>query len=161
MEIERKFLIDRFPCELPLLEEAVVYQGYISVNPIVRIRSMKSENQEKYILCFKGSGTPARQETEIEISKEVFDQLKNLLQAPMIRKDYKVYGLPDGMKLECSLVDKGEPTEFMFAEIEFDTIEQALSYRPPAFLEREVTQDRSYGMAAYWVKKLKFYKTLE
>jgi CYTH domain-containing protein len=127
------------------------------VDPVVRIRSKKSGRGEDYILCFKGEGTLARQETEIPISGEIFNELKNLLKAPMIRKDYKVYELPDGLKLECSLVDQDEPTAFMFAEVEFDSIEQAMNYQPPAFLEREVTEDSSYGMAAYWDRKLKYF----
>ena len=31
-EIERKFLIDSFPAELPLKEEFQVYQAYLSIN---------------------------------------------------------------------------------------------------------------------------------
>ncbi|MDD2361444.1 MAG: CYTH domain-containing protein [Oscillospiraceae bacterium] len=154
MEIERKFLINSFPDDLPLIEEAVVYQGYISVNPIVRIRSKTSSKGTDYILCFKGKGTLVRQETEIEIDEHTFKELKKLLNAPMIRKDYRVFRLPDGYNLECSLVDKGEPTEFMFAEIEFETLEQAEAYNPPELLNREVTRDGSYGMATYWVRKM-------
>ncbi|MDD2418440.1 MAG: CYTH domain-containing protein [Oscillospiraceae bacterium] len=154
MEIERKFLINSFPDDLPLIEEAVVYQGYISVNPIVRIRSKTSQKGTNYILCFKGKGRLVRQETEIEIDEHTFKELEKLLNAPMIRKDYKVYELPDGYNLECSLVDKGETTEFMFAEVEFETLEQANSYNPPEFLNNEVTLDGSYGMASYWVRKM-------
>lgn len=155
MEIERKFLIDKFPEDLPLIEEAVVYQGYISVNPIVRIRSKTGAKGVDYILCFKGAGTIARQETEIELDGDTFRELEKLLKAPMIRKDYRVYELPDGLKLECSLVDRDTPTGFMFAEVEFETLEQAKAYQPPEFLDREVTEDRSYGMAAYWMRKLR------
>ena len=86
MEIERKFLIDKFPEDLPLIEEAVVYQGYISVNPIVRIRSKTGAKGVDYILCFKGAGTIARQETEIELDGDTFRELEKLLKAPMIRK---------------------------------------------------------------------------
>lgn len=154
MEIERKFLIDKFPEDLPLVDEAVVYQGYISVNPVVRIRSKSASNETDYILCFKGKGLIARQETEIVLSEDVFNELKMLLKAPMIRKDYKVYQLAEGLKLECSLVDRGESTEFMFAEVEFDTIEQARAFEPPNFLGRDVTEEGRYGMASYWQRKL-------
>ncbi|MDD3692996.1 MAG: CYTH domain-containing protein [Oscillospiraceae bacterium] len=153
MEIERKFLIDKFPDNLPLVDEAVVYQGYISVNPVVRIRSVMSNSGTRYELCFKGKGTIARQEIQIELDEKTFNELENLLNSPMVRKDFKVYELPGGHRLECSLVDEGEPTEFMFAEIEFDTLEQALEYQPPEFLNREVTEDRYYGMASYWIRK--------
>ena len=36
-EIERKFLLSEFP-DLPLLEKAETFQGYLSVEPVVRSR---------------------------------------------------------------------------------------------------------------------------
>lgn len=157
MEIERKFLINEFPDNLPLVSKAEVYQGYISVNPVVRIRKTVNECGEEYILCFKGAGTIARQETEIKLEKSTFQELEKLLRAPMIHKGFRVYRLPDGLDLECSRVDAGRPSEFMYAEIEFDTLEQALSYQPPEFLSNEVTHDRKYGMASYWLRKMQDY----
>lgn len=153
MEIERKFLIDSFPEDLPLFEEATVFQGYLAVDPVVRIRSKETNKGKSFILCFKGDGTIARQETEIKITEEVFDELKALLKHPFIRKDYKVYALPDGHKLECSLVDQGTPTEFYYAEVEFCSLEQAKAFQPPAFLKKDVTEDRSYSMGSYWAWK--------
>ena len=41
MEIERKFLIDGFPSDLPLLKESEVEQGYLATAPVVRIRREK------------------------------------------------------------------------------------------------------------------------
>lgn len=87
-----------------------------------------------YILCFKGKGTIARQEIELPLSAETFRQLEELLPAPMIRKTYKVYALPDGRRLEVSLVDAGTPLAFYYAEVEFDTLEQARAFVPPACL---------------------------
>lgn len=154
MEIERKFLIDAFPKEYPLLEESVVHQGYLAVDPVVRIRSKQSSKKSDYILCFKGEGTLMRQETEIPISYGTFKELEALLKAPMIRKDYKVYELPDGMKLECNLVDEGTTTEFFYAEVEFESLKQAKEFVPPAILKKEVTEDPSYSMGNYWSRKL-------
>lgn len=153
MEIERKFLIDSFPDGLPLLEEATVFQGYLAVDPVVRIRSKKTAKGESFILCFKGEGTIARQETEIKITEKTYSELKALLKHPLIRKDYKVYALPGGYRLECSLVDQRTPTEFYYAEVEFETLEQAKAFVPPAFLKKDVTEERSYTMGNYWVRK--------
>ena len=72
MEIERKFLVDRFPEGLPLLKEAVVYQGYLCTHPTVRIRSTETADGVSYVLCFKGKGTIARQEIEMDLTKEQF-----------------------------------------------------------------------------------------
>ena len=152
MEIERKFLVDRFPEGLPLLKEAVVYQGYLCTLPTVRIRSTETADGVSYVLCFKGKGTIARQEIEMDLTKEQFFQLKDLLPAPMIRKDYKVYALPDGHKLECSLVDQGSPSEFMFAEVGFTSLEEAEAFVPDEYLSHEVTSDPSWSMGSYWEK---------
>ncbi len=55
---------------------------------------------------FKGEGTIARQGDGLVIDERVFHELENLLEAPMIRKDYRVYDLPEGRRLECSCVDR-------------------------------------------------------
>ncbi len=155
MEIERKFLMDTaFPTHLPLLEQAEVYQGYLAVHPVVRIRSKAVHGRTDYVLCFKGEGTIARQETELEISEDIFYQLEQLLEAPMIQKDYRVYALPDGRRLECNCVDRGTPTEFWYAEVEFPTLEEAYSFTPPAFLGKDVTEEPGYGMSSYWQRKV-------
>ncbi len=154
MEIERKFLIDDFP-DLPLLEEAQVYQGYLSVDPVVRIRSKDTDAGTDFKLCIKGKGSIARTEVEIPITQGQFEELKGLLKAEMVHKDYKVYALPGGRRLECSRVDEGSPTEFLYAEVEFTSLEEALSFPMPPFLLQDVTEDPYYKMNQYWQRKLK------
>ena len=151
-EIERKFLITGFP-DAPLLEEATVWQGYLCVEPVVRIRKKEAKDTTDYVLCFKGKGTLCRKEIELDISQEDFEELEELLKAPMIRKDYKVYALDGGYRLECSLVDRGSPTEFMFAEVEFASLEEAMAFAPPEFLSNEVTENPYYTMGQYWQRK--------
>lgn len=153
MEIERKFLIDAFP-DLPLLEEAQVFQGYLSVDPVVRIRSKRTNAGTDFKLCIKGNGSIARTEVEMPISKEQFEELRGLLKAEMVQKDYKVYALPDGKRLECSRVDEGTPTEFYYAEVEFDSLEEAYAFPMPPFLLQDVTEDPYYKMNRYWERKL-------
>ena len=152
MEIERKFLIDGFPSDLPLLKEAEVEQGYLATAPVVRIRRETVGGAPSHVLCFKGKGTLARQEVELPPTAETFRQLEDLLPAPMIRKTYKVYALPDGRRLEVSLVDADTPRAFFYAEVEFDTLEQARAFVPPACLGRDVTEEPGWSMGAYWEK---------
>ena len=161
MEIERKFLIDCFPEELPLLEEAVMEQGYIATQPVVRIRSKVTQKETTYILCFKGKGTLVREEIETPISKDVFEKLKAFIGVPLVRKEFKVYDLGDGLALEVSRVDEGEPTEFMYAEVEFPSVEEARVFAPPAFLGKELTEDTSFTMSRYWQRKLELYSKKE
>lgn len=152
-EIERKFLIDGFPQNLPLLEEATVWQGYISADPVVRIRKKETAMGTGYRLCFKSKGTLMRKEVELDITAEKFDALSELLDAPLIRKDFKVFSLPDGHRLECSLVDKDTPTSFYYAEVEFSSEAEARAFIPPMFLGEEKTEDPAFTMSMYWERK--------
>ena len=107
MEIERKWLIDGFPAGLPLLKEARVRQGYISTAPVVRIRESVNADGCRCVLCFKGEGTLAREEVETDISAELFRRLTAFTGQDLVTKDYRVYALPGGERLEVSLVDAG------------------------------------------------------
>lgn len=159
MEIERKYRIDRFPDGRegwPLLKAAAVQQGYLATSPTVRIRSEETaypEAKTTYILCFKGEGTLVRQEIELPLDRETFLQLQALLPAPMIRKDYRVYALPDGHRLECSLVDGHQPDGFYYAEVEFQSVEESKAFVPPDFLGPEATEDPDFSMSEYWRNK--------
>ena len=104
MEIERKWLIDGFPAGLPLLKEARVRQGYISTAPVVRIRESVNADGCRCVLCFKGEGTLAREEVETDISAELFRRLTAFTGQDLVTKDYRVYALPGGERLEVSLV---------------------------------------------------------
>ena len=67
------------------------------------------------------------------------------------------YALPDGLKLEVSHVDKGLPTEFWYAEVEYETVEAAEKWDPASaglenYLNDEVTGLPGQSMGAYWEK---------
>ena len=147
MEIERRWKIAGFPENLPLLRQAHMRQGYIATAPVVRIRT----DGARCVLCFKGKGTLAREEIETDIDAETFRRLEAFIGKPLVSKDYRVYALPDGRRLEVSLVDEDLPTRFFYAEVEFDTVEQAQAYVPPADigLQEEMTEDRGFSMSAY------------
>lgn len=118
MEIERKFLIDWKEIDalgLPLVKQAQSWQGYLSAaTPVVRIRKRDfSDGHTDYILCIKGKGKLAREEIEKELTPQEFSALEAMLPIPMIHKDYRVYRLPDGHLLECSMVDG----KFAYAEV--------------------------------------------
>ena len=69
-------------------------------------------------------------------------------------KEFKVYRLPGGELLEVSLVDKGLPSQFFYAEVEFPTVEAAHAFTPPADigLGEEKTESGDFSMSAYWHK---------
>jgi adenylate cyclase len=149
MEIERKFLINRFP-EGPAMQTADVYQGYLCTHPVVRIRKTISQVGTAYVLCFKGEGTLQREEIELPIQEDVFEKLQSLIGKPLVHKEYRTYPLPQGYTLECSLVDSGSKQAFYYAEVEFPTLEEALRYCPDFSYLREVTEEPAFSMSRYW-----------
>ena len=158
MEIERKWLVKGWPEGLPLLYEQNMRQGYLVVNPTVRIREEQKTGKKKhYILCFKSSGTLARKEIEMEIEREKFEELEDLIGHPLIPKTRRTYALPDGNRLEVNEEDKGLETEFMYAEIEYKTEEEAREWEPLSagleeYLDQEVTEVPGQTMGAYWIR---------
>ena len=155
VEIERKWDVGGFPEGLPVLFEHRMRQGYISTKPVVRIREEAgSDGKTEYILCVKSSGKLKRTEIEIRVTQNEFAELEAVIGAPLIEKLRRTYALPDGHRLEVSYVDADMPTAFYYAEIEFETEEEALSYVPPAemaaFFSQEVTGQKGSSMASYW-----------
>ena len=158
VEIERKWMVDGWPdASLPLLFEQYMEQGYISVHPTVRIRLEATKGGEtKYVLCFKSQGLLSRKEIEMDIPKDKYDDLKDLIGLPLIPKTRRTYALPDGYHLEVNEVDAGSPTQFMYAEVEFPSEEAAKAFDPAAvglgrYLARDVTMQPGQSMGAYWI----------
>ncbi len=149
-EIERKFLISAFPEGLEELEHAQVEQGYLCLEPEVRIRHKHTADGDRYVLCIKGKGQLMRTEVETELDVDQYAALKEMLDRRMITKDFHTYRLPGGLVLECSHVNKGYPEEFMYAEVEFDSVEAANAYTPEPFLLEELTYSSKYRMSGIW-----------
>ncbi|HJD20302.1 MAG TPA: CYTH domain-containing protein [Candidatus Gemmiger faecigallinarum] len=158
MEIERKWMVEGWPHGLTCTEEYRMDQGYFSVRPTVRIRrEALSGGGTRYVLCFKGAGTLAREEIETDIDAALYERLKALLGKPLIAKVRRGYALPGGLTLEVNLVDAGQPGEFFYAEIEYPTTEAALAWQPDndalrGYLSSEVTGQPGASMGEYWLR---------
>lgn len=161
MEIERKWMVEGWPGELPLLETHRMDQGYISVRPTVRIRREALQGGDtELILCFKGAPSAdglARQEIETRIDEELFGKLEALIGKPLIQKVRRTYLLPDGNRLEVNSVDEGMPTAFWYAEIEFKSEKEAREWKAETaglrdYLSEECTGKPGSSMGSYWEK---------
>lgn len=151
IEIERKFLINSFPIDLPVVDRFKVYQAYLSIDPEVRIRcNVKSNHCLEYFIAIKSNGDMTRQEVEIRISKNQFYALEEMVDKPFITKDFCIYRLENGLELECSHVDKLMSTEFMYAEVEFPDEDTAKSFKPLPCFYADVTYDPAYKMKNFW-----------
>lgn len=158
MEIERKWLTDGWPQGLEEQRRILMRQGYITTRPTVRIRSEASGDVTEYVLCFKGAAGPdglAREEIETNIAPELFAKLEAFIGRPLIEKEQRRYALPGGLTLEVNQVDRGQPGEFFYAEVEFPTKDAALAWQPGElgeYLSDEVTGKPGQSMAAYWTE---------
>ena len=158
MEIERKWLTRGWPEGLEPGSVIRMEQGYIATRPTVRIRLETQGDQVRRVLCFKGKAGPdglAREEIETNIDLELFAKLEAFVGRPLIEKEQRRYALPGGLTLEVNQVDRGQPGEFFYAEVEFPTKEAALAWQPGElgeYLSDEVTGKPGQSMAAYWTE---------
>lgn len=150
-EIERKFLLESFPLDLPLKQKFTIYQAYLSTEPEVRIRrNVRFGVDIAFFLTVKSGGDLAREEVEIEISKEQFYALAEVVEYPFISKEFCIYRLPNNLELECSMVDKRSDNKFIYAEVEFPSIREAACFEPQFNFVSEITDDSTYEMKNYW-----------
>ncbi len=149
MEIERKFLVSREDCPVDLAEYTFIemVQGYLSTGPVVRVR----REGDLWFLTYKSSGRLARQEENLPLTPEAGKHLLTKADGYVIEK--RRYIIPSGQKdmtsgreliIELDLFH-GEFEPLCYAEVEFDSVESAKSYVPPAWFGREVTEEVGYS----------------
>lgn len=139
MEIERKFLIHTLPENLDNYPRKEIEQGYINREPVIRIR----RSDDKYILTCKGQGLMVREEFELPLSKEAFEHLKPKTDGIFIEKTR--YLIPYDEKLTIELdVFHGKLAPLVLAEVEFDSVDEADTFVPPAWFGEDVTNSPKY-----------------
>jgi adenylate cyclase len=139
MEVERKFLV-RDPLGLAATEADEIEQGYLAIGSDGEVR-VRRKGDRLLLTAKRGSGL-ARQEAEIELDQERFDELWPLTEGRRLQKSRHV--LPHGdLKIEVD-VYRGELEGLMVAEIEFPSEEEARAFDPPHWLGEEVTGDHRY-----------------
>jgi adenylate cyclase len=137
VEIERKFLVRKalLPPELPEGDE--LEQGYLSVEPTVRVRLVTSRDGVRHAeLTIKGKGLLSRAEFNYPIPDEDAEALLRMCDRAL-RKVRRRLG-----RFE---LDHFRERDLWLAEIELND-EQERFERPP-WLGEEVTQDPRYSNA--------------
>lgn len=157
MEIERKFLFKGNVENMwRLYPSKSIRQNYLSYTPEVRIRDISGW---KYYLTVKSKGDKIREEYEIEISKDAYEDLyKNRQPNSLISKFRFVVPLENNLKAEVDFyeniyVDKSNSLKVI--EVEFDSEEESNNFIIPNWFGKEVTNDHRYKngyIAKYWDK---------
>lgn len=147
MEIEKKFCLKRLPGSLDQYEKKVIEQGYLCVNPVVRIR----KSNDRYILTYKSKigieesdGVRKNNEIEVPLTKEGYEHLRTKADDHLIQKIRYIVPLYDGHKGELDVFD-GLLKGLQFIEVEFASEEDADNFVPPEWFGDNVSDDERYS----------------
>jgi CYTH domain-containing protein len=144
-EIERKFLLKRFPPNLRKYPHDTIEQGYLAVGRgglQVRLRKKGSVLS----LTYKEGTRGGREEREIRLSLE---QFKALWPATAGRRLTKVrYDVPWRKHTIEIDVYRGRHDGLVVAEVEFDDQKSAAEFQRPDWLGRDVTGKTKYSNVA-------------
>lgn len=151
MEIEKKYLIKTVPFDYKSYPCKVMEQGYISVDPVIRIR----RSDDKYILTVKSQGLLTRQEFELEMEAVSYQALLQKVDGTIVSKRRYVIPLNetegstgdrtlDGqLHIELDIFE-GVFQGLIYAEVEFPSEAAANDFKPPAWFYKDVTLDGVY-----------------
>ena len=141
-EIERKFLVRELPPNLKDYENTPIEQGYIAVKrdgTQVRLRKAGS----RLTLTVKRGRGLKRQEWEIDLIPEQFNELWPATEGRRLKKTR--YDIPFGDYVIEVDVYEGRNKGLVVAEVEFDDEEQCRNFRPPDWLDGEVSGKARYS----------------
>ncbi len=166
-EIERKWRVRKLPKDYKHFPCKLLEQAYLCQNPTLRIRKESSisgegeknsisgrdekagisegKEQEEYIFCYKGRGRLSREEYNLPLTKEAYETLIRKTEGRVIRKFR--YAIPYGdYTIELDIF-QGELEGLCYAEVEFSSEEEALSFQPLDWFSEELTGERGYSNA--------------
>ena len=139
MEIERKFLIEKLPDNLLDYPCKQIEQGYLNLDPVIRIR--KSDNT--YELTYKSVGLMSREEYNLPLSRSAYLHLKEKIDGCLISKTRYLIPYDSTLTIELD-VFQGDLAPLLLVEVEFDSEKEANAFLPPHWFGRDVTFDGHY-----------------
>lgn len=149
MEIERKFTIKLLPDHLDQYLVKRIEQAYLCTKPVLRIR----KSNDDYILTYKSKlgievpeNATARscQEVELPLTEEAYYHLRDKADGKIITKTRYIIPIENHKKIELDIFS-GYLTGLIFAEIEFDSEEEAAMYQMPDWFLEDVTFDKRFS----------------
>ena len=138
MEIERKFLLKNLPADLSSYPHKELEQGYLSTDPVVRVR----KEGEDYILTYKSSGLLSRREENLPLTEESYTHLIAKADGYVITKTR--YYIPYGTHTIELDIFHGDLSALQLAEVEFDSEDAAKAFTPPDWFGEDVTYETTY-----------------
>lgn len=142
MEIERKWVLDSPPSGLNEHRSQRFEQGYLAIDPAgAEVRVRRKDGAVAVMTIKTGIGL-VRGEEEWEIAN--FDALWPLTAGRQVLKTRYFVPLDGDLVAEVDLYE-GDLDGLVTAEVEFPDEASALAFEAPAWLGRDVTEDKRYG----------------
>jgi len=151
MEIEKKYLVKNIPANLHLYEKKEIIQGYISIDPTIRLR----KSDDEYFLTIKGKGHLKREEMEFRLTKEQFENLWAKVDSATINKTRYYIPLENNLIAELDIYHK-DLNNLLTVEVEFDSEKASEYFIPPEWFGEDVTHDSRYknnNIAVYGIPR--------
>ncbi|MDD3402602.1 MAG: CYTH domain-containing protein [Hespellia sp.] len=138
MEIERKYLIAEVPVDLSKCVSRRIEQGYLSTEPVVRVR----RDNDDYILTYKSKGLMVREEYNLPLTRTSYEHLREKIDGRLIAKTR--YEIPLGtLTIELDIFE-GDLAPLKLAEVEFPDETTANAFTPPEWFGTDVTFSSDY-----------------
>lgn len=139
MEIERKYLVTTLPENLDTYPHRTIEQGYLSTEPVVRVR----RDGEQYILTYKSKGFLSREEYNLPLTEESYNHMIQKTDGRIITKERYCIPLGDHLTIELDIFS-GDLAPLVVAEVEFTDAAEALSFEAPDWFGEDVTYSPEY-----------------
>jgi CYTH domain-containing protein len=146
VNIERKFLVNTADLPWDNIRSGTsssLIQSYVSFDPEVRIRD---DTGRSYTFLVR---TPiddvSRRDVQFEITKEQYDELFKKKSGLVIQKTRYRFTY-DGINIRIDIFEE-DLAGLAFAEISFESVEEANDFIPPAWFGEDVTTDSRYRNA--------------
>ena len=150
LEIEKKYTVYELPDALDQYDYHIIEQAYLTTDPTIRVR----REDNTYYMTYKGhfeEDTPlAHSEYNLRLTKESYETLKSKADGYVICKKRILipYSPSEDKEYIIELDIFEDPFKpLILAEVEFDSVEDADVFVPPAWFDVEVTEKIQYTNA--------------
>jgi adenylate cyclase len=156
IEIERKFLVTRFPEEeikngaLKIISVKHIDQTYLGLGKKDELRIRKlvdaDSSEETFTFTFKKDKKESRLELEEYISAELYESiLLGTKNVPLRKKRTTLHY--NGYNIE---IDEYDDFDLIVAEVEFQSVDEMRSFEPLEWFQQDVSGKKEYSNKYLW-----------